>query len=68
MSCQSYHFSRLIMGLVFCVLVYYTPMFADEDGKFPVFYYAMVLVIYAFHQVKLSHFIQNCFLPHPLSH
>jgi hypothetical protein len=39
------------MGLVFCLLVYYTPMFADDDGKFPVHYYALVLVVYALHQV-----------------
>lgn len=45
------------MGLIFCVLVYYTPAFADEEGKFPIFYYAIVLVIYAFHQVHLSLFL-----------
>lgn len=42
---------RLLMGLIFCLLVYYTPMFADADGQFPMSYYAMVLIIYAFHQV-----------------
>ena len=42
------------MGLVFCLLVYYTPMFAQEDGQFPMSYYTLVLIIYAFHQVKLQ--------------
>ncbi len=42
---------RLMMGLIFCVLVYYTPMFALADGQFPMSYYAMVLFIYALHQV-----------------
>jgi hypothetical protein len=44
-------FYRLVMGLVFCVLVYYTPLFAQEDGQFPMSYYTLVLIIYAFHQV-----------------
>lgn len=39
------------MGLVFCLIVYYTPMFADDDGKFPLYYYGLVLFIYALHQV-----------------
>lgn len=42
---------RLLMGLVFCALVYYTPYFKDADGQFHVSFYIIVLVIYAIHQV-----------------
>nr|CAG4642450.1 EOG090X04K8 [Evadne anonyx] len=44
---------RLMFGLVYAGLVYITPSFQGEDGQFPFYYYLLVLVIYAFHQITV---------------
>ncbi|XP_029471736.1 acetyl-coenzyme A transporter 1 [Rhinatrema bivittatum] len=41
---------RLLMGLEFAVLVWWTPKVAHEGG-FPIYYYAAVLLSYAMHQI-----------------
>ncbi|XP_064197577.1 acetyl-coenzyme A transporter 1-like [Anguilla rostrata] len=43
---------RLLMGLVYALLVWWTPT-VKQGGGFPVYYYAVVLLIYAIHQVAL---------------
>ena len=43
---------RLLIGLVLAGLVYVTPNFKLEDESFPVYYYSLVLFIYAIHQVR----------------
>jgi len=45
---------RLLIGLVLAGLVYITPNFKLEDGSFPVYYYGLVLFIYALHQVTAN--------------
>ena len=42
---------RLGFGFVFSVLLHWTYMVKRGDGTFPVYYYIILLVIYAFHQV-----------------
>ena len=48
---------RLLIGLVLAGLVYVTPNFKLEDSSFPVYYYGLVLFIYALHQVRFIWFI-----------
>ncbi|XP_043925824.1 acetyl-coenzyme A transporter 1-like [Protopterus annectens] len=43
---------RLLMGLGFALLVWWTPHVKSEEG-FPLYYYAVVLLSYALHQVAL---------------
>ncbi|KAG7457021.1 hypothetical protein MATL_G00242100 [Megalops atlanticus] len=43
---------RLLMGLVYALLVWWTPRVRQEGG-FPIYYYAVVLLCYAVHQVAL---------------
>ncbi|XP_028818241.1 acetyl-coenzyme A transporter 1 [Denticeps clupeoides] len=43
---------RLLIGLEYALLVWWTPSVKHEDG-FPVYYYAVVLLSYALHQVAL---------------
>lgn len=43
---------RLLIGLEYALLVWWTPSVKQEDG-FPVYYYAVVLLSYAVHQVSL---------------
>ncbi|KAI1883305.1 hypothetical protein AGOR_G00243830 [Albula goreensis] len=43
---------RLLMGLVYALLVWWTPS-VKEEGGFPLYYYAVVLLAYAAHQVAL---------------
>jgi len=45
---------RLLIGLVLAGLVYVTPNFKLEDSSFPVYYYGLVLFIYALHQVTAN--------------
>ena len=45
---------RLLIGLVLAGLVYITPNFKLEDSSFPVYYYGLVLFIYAIHQVRFT--------------
>ena len=40
-----------MFGLVYAGLVWITPSFKGQDGQFPFYYYLLVLVIYALHQV-----------------
>ncbi|CAG7824081.1 unnamed protein product [Allacma fusca] len=44
---------RLVYGLVFALVVYFTPSFKLADGTFPFIYYAGIVVIYAIHQVAV---------------
>jgi len=44
---------RLMFGLVYAGLVWITPSFRGDDGKFPFYYYLLVLVIYAMHQITV---------------
>lgn len=43
---------RLLIGLEYALLVWWTPSVKQEEG-FPVYYYAVVLLSYALHQVAL---------------
>ncbi|KAL2095660.1 hypothetical protein ACEWY4_007808 [Coilia grayii] len=43
---------RLLIGLEYALLVWWTPSVKQEEG-FPVYYYAVVLMSYALHQVAL---------------
>ncbi|NXO55915.1 ACATN protein, partial [Aramus guarauna] len=43
---------RLLLGLEFAFLVWWTPKVKDEGG-FPVYYYVVVLLSYALHQITL---------------
>ncbi|XP_040205162.1 acetyl-coenzyme A transporter 1 isoform X2 [Rana temporaria] len=43
---------RLLMGLLFAFLVWWTPHVSHEGG-FPIYYYAAILLSYALHQVSL---------------
>ncbi|XP_041120744.1 acetyl-coenzyme A transporter 1-like [Polyodon spathula] len=43
---------RLLIGLEFALLVWWTPS-VKQDGGFPVYYYIAVLLSYAVHQVSL---------------
>ena len=42
---------RLLMGLVFTLVVHITPDFMNSDGSFPLYYYGLLLFVYALHQV-----------------
>nr|CAG4646189.1 EOG090X04K8 [Macrothrix elegans] len=44
---------RLMFGFVYAGLVWITPKFQSEDGQFPFYYYILVLIIYAIHQVTV---------------
>nr|XP_057935729.1 acetyl-coenzyme A transporter 1 [Doryrhamphus excisus]XP_057935730.1 acetyl-coenzyme A transporter 1 [Doryrhamphus excisus] len=54
---------RLIIGLVFAVLVWWTPSVRQEEG-FPVYYYGVVLLGYALHQVTLYSMYVACMAFH----
>lgn len=41
---------RLIIGLEYALLVWWTPSL-KQDGAFPAYYYGIVLLSYAVHQV-----------------
>ncbi|KAJ8378120.1 hypothetical protein AAFF_G00248340 [Aldrovandia affinis] len=43
---------RLLMGLAYALLVWWTPS-VKQEGGFPLYYYAVVLLTYAAHQVSL---------------
>ena len=43
---------RLLMGLVFALVVHITPDFMNSDGSFPLYYYGLLLFVYALHQVS----------------
>jgi len=45
--------ARLMMGPVMAWLVSVTPSWKQDDGEFPLAYYILVVILYAFHQVTL---------------
>lgn len=47
------HPSRLLFGLEFAFLVWWAPKVKHEGG-FPIYYYAVVVLSYALHQVTLT--------------
>lgn len=50
---------RLLMGLEFALLVCWTPS-VKQDGGFPAYYYATILLSYAVHQVGRVPFALRC--------
>ncbi|KAI5097936.1 acetyl-coenzyme A transporter 1 [Silurus meridionalis] len=54
---------RLLIGLEYALLVWWTPSVKQEDG-FPVYYYAVVLLSYALHQVALYSMFVACMAFH----
>ncbi|XP_061923280.1 acetyl-coenzyme A transporter 1 isoform X1 [Entelurus aequoreus] len=54
---------RLIIGLEFALLVWWTPSVRGEEG-FPVYYYGVVLLSYALHQVTLYSMYVACMAFH----
>ncbi len=40
-----------MFGFIYAGLVWITPQFQSSDGQFPFYYYLMVVIIYAIHQV-----------------
>nr|CAG4643146.1 EOG090X04K8 [Ilyocryptus agilis] len=44
---------RLLFVFVYAALVWITPRFQSEDGQFPAYYYLMVVIIFAVHQVTV---------------
>lgn len=49
-----------MFGFVYAGLIWITPWFQNPDGQFPFYYYMMVLIIYALHQVRPRH-IKNLY-------
>ncbi|XP_052007995.1 acetyl-coenzyme A transporter 1 [Xyrauchen texanus] len=54
---------RLLVGLEYALLVWWTPSVRQEGG-FPVYYYAVVLLSYALHQVALYSMYVACMAFH----
>ncbi|KAG7478510.1 hypothetical protein JOB18_000680 [Solea senegalensis] len=54
---------RLLIGLEYALLVWWTPSLKQEGG-FPVYYYAIVLLSYAAHQVALYSMYVACMAFH----
>lgn len=54
---------RLLIGLEYALLVWWTPSVRQEGG-FPVYYYAIVLLSYAVHQVALYSMYVACMAFH----
>lgn len=44
---------RLLFGLIFPLVVYWTPSMKLEDGTFPFHYYLTLVLVYAMHQVTV---------------
>lgn len=44
---------RLMFGFVYIGLVWSTPQFKNSEGQFPSYYYLLVVLIYAVHQVTV---------------
>lgn len=42
----------MIMGIVIGYVVYITPNFKSEDSEFPLYFYALMIGVYALHQVS----------------
>ncbi|XP_041732823.1 acetyl-coenzyme A transporter 1 [Coregonus clupeaformis] len=54
---------RLLIGLEYALLVWWTPSL-KQDGGFPLYYYAIVLFSYALHQVALYSMYVACMAFH----
>ncbi|KAJ3590089.1 hypothetical protein NHX12_008043 [Muraenolepis orangiensis] len=54
---------RLLIGLGFALLVWWTPS-VKQDGGYPLYYYAIVLLSYALHQVTLYSMYVACMAFH----
>uniref|UniRef100_UPI003AAF5D58 acetyl-coenzyme A transporter 1 n=1 Tax=Centroberyx gerrardi TaxID=166262 RepID=UPI003AAF5D58 len=54
---------RLLIGLEYALLVWWTPS-VKQDGGLPVYYYAIVLLSYALHQVALYSMYVACMAFH----
>nr|XP_015807315.2 acetyl-coenzyme A transporter 1 [Nothobranchius furzeri]XP_015807316.2 acetyl-coenzyme A transporter 1 [Nothobranchius furzeri] len=54
---------RLVIGLEYALLVWWTPS-VKQDGGFPVYYYSIVLLSYALHQVALYSMYVACMAFH----
>ncbi|XP_048024869.1 acetyl-coenzyme A transporter 1 [Megalobrama amblycephala] len=54
---------RLLIGLEYALLVWWTPSVRQEEG-FPLYYYAVVLLSYALHQVALYSMYVACMAFH----
>ena len=46
--------SRLLFTPIFALVVHWTPPFKQEDGTYPYYYFAIIVLIYCLHQVKFS--------------
>ncbi|KAL3185785.1 hypothetical protein MRX96_028678 [Rhipicephalus microplus] len=44
---------RLLLGLVFMILLHWTYHVKNPDGTFPLYYYAIIVIVYAVHQVTV---------------
>lgn len=44
---------RLLFGIIFPLIVYWTPMVKLADGTFPTYYYLVLILAYALHQVTV---------------
>lgn len=44
---------RLIFGIIFPLVVYWTPSVKLPDGSFPYYYYGVLIIVYALHQVTV---------------
>ncbi|XP_002731163.2 acetyl-coenzyme A transporter 1-like [Saccoglossus kowalevskii] len=44
---------RLLMGLVFALIVWWTPSVDQGNGEFPMYYYAVLILNYGLHQISL---------------
>jgi hypothetical protein len=51
MSTQCFSLCRLLLGLEYALLVWWTPK-VEHQGGFPLYYYIIVLLSYALHQVS----------------
>lgn len=51
MSTHCFSFCRLLLGLEYALLVWWTPK-VEHQGGFPIYYYIIVLLSYALHQVS----------------
>ncbi|XP_076321941.1 acetyl-coenzyme A transporter 1 isoform X2 [Tachypleus tridentatus] len=44
---------RLLFGVIFAILVWWTHIVKQSDGSFPLYYYVVILIGYGLHQVSL---------------
>ena len=44
-------FYRMLMGLVIGYVVYITPSLKTGESEFPMYFYGMIIAVYALHQV-----------------